>query len=142
MRNIQLCASEEDRVVARERISNGFMEDTMSKMGKNGFGDEIIYTMQEDNVFIGAISVREAWGTLWVKNLYVEKEYRGRGYARQLLQHAMDISKGEGHTFAFLETFSFQALDFYLKLGFELEFTRHGYGDGISFHYLKKVYDK
>ena len=140
MRHIHLCSREEERGLARDQISKGFLEDTQSKMGKNGFGDEIIYTMHEDSVFIGAISVREAWGALWVKNLYVEKEYRGQGCARQLLQHAMDISKEQGHTFAFLETFSFQALEFYLKLGFELEFTRDGYSDGVSFHYLKRMY--
>lgn len=41
--------------------------------------------------------------------------------------------------FAFVETMSFQALDFYRKMGFELEFTRSGYKHGTAFHYLRKL---
>jgi len=33
---------------------------------------------------------------------------------------------------------SFQALEFYQKMGFELDFTRPGYAHGTSFHYLSK----
>ena len=41
-------------------------------------------------------------------------------------------------SFTYIETMSFQALDFYRRLGFELELTRSGYSRGICYHYLKK----
>lgn len=40
--------------------------------------------------------------------------------------------------FAFVETMSFQALEFYQKMGFKQDFVRTGYAHNTSFHYLSR----
>ena len=54
------------------------------------------------------------------------------------MKNALKYGKENKCPFAFVETMSFQALDFYQKLGFQLEYTRTGYAHGTSFHYLRK----
>jgi ribosomal protein S18 acetylase RimI-like enzyme len=55
------------------------------------------------------------------------------------MESALKYGRGNKCLFAFVETMSFQALDFYRKVGFELEFTRSGYKHRTLFHYLRKA---
>lgn len=57
----------------------------------------------------------------------------------RLMECALKYGSDKACPFAFVETMSFQALGFYRKMGFELEFTRSGYKHGTSFHYLQKL---
>jgi hypothetical protein len=54
------------------------------------------------------------------------------------MKKALQYGRDKDCPFAFVETMSFQALDFYQKMGFQLELTRTGYAHGTSFHYLRK----
>jgi GNAT superfamily N-acetyltransferase len=123
----------------KDRIHQGFNNWAISQMGVNKLAeDAIAFEMYNNSSFIGAIIVQHFWGQLYIKLLYVEQQYRGQGISIKLMNHALKYAKEQGCTFAFLETFSFQALGLYLKLGFILEYTRHGYANGVSFHYLRK----
>ena len=77
-------------------------------------------------------------GALHVKYVYVDDAYRGQGLATRLIERAFAYGRENKCFFAFVETMSFQALGFYQKMGFQLEFTRPGYAHGTSFHYLRK----
>jgi len=59
-------------------------------------------------------------------------------YAKKLMKRAFLYGKERGCRFAFLETLSFQAPEFYEKLGFEVELKRDGYDHNTSFYYLRK----
>jgi GNAT superfamily N-acetyltransferase len=123
----------------KEFILDGFNEHTTSVIGYDGFvRDQVAFTAYDEGRLIGAISMMSYYGALWIKLFFVDKDYRKTGIGKQLLEKALDYGREQGHKFAFLETLSFQALEFYKKFGFELEFTRQGYKDGISFHYLRK----
>jgi len=58
--------------------------------------------------------------------------------ARLLMNHAFEFGIKRGYHFAFVETMSFQAPEFYQKMGFTIEFSRPGYAENTTFHYLKK----
>lgn len=55
------------------------------------------------------------------------------------MKRAKEYARDNNVAFCFVETFHFQALGFYQKIGFMLEFTREGYAQRASFHYLSKV---
>lgn len=78
------------------------------------------------------------WGQLHIKYLFVQEQYRLQGIATELMKHAVEFAQSRGCTFAFVETMNFQALEFYRKLGFNIELSRYGYNKGSSFHYLKR----
>lgn len=118
---------------------DGFAAYAVKTIGFNGTGSDIIaFTAKEDEEVIGALSVLTFYGALWIKYLFIKEEYWGIEIGKQLIDRAIQFAKEQNLTFIFVETLSFQALGFYQKLGFELEFTRTGYQNGISFHYLRK----
>jgi ADP-ribose pyrophosphatase YjhB (NUDIX family)/predicted GNAT family acetyltransferase len=69
---------------------------------------------------------------------FIRLTIRGQGIASQLMDHALEFGKKHGCQFAFVETMSFQAPEFYQKKGFTIEFSRPGYAENMTFHYLKK----
>lgn len=60
------------------------------------------------------------WGYLNVNLLAVKESLRGQGYGTKLMQRAEDLSRQRGCHSAFLNTFSFQAPDFYERLGYRV----------------------
>ncbi len=126
----------------KKLIFQGFSEHAICQTGKDGLSEESIsFEIFEGSTFVGAIVVQLFWGQLQIKYLIVDKKYRGQGIGQQLMKRALEFGKERGCQFAFLETMSFQALKFYQKFGFVIEFTRPGYAKDTSFHYLKKTLD-
>ncbi|AIF80914.1 hypothetical protein I862_01755 [endosymbiont of Acanthamoeba sp. UWC8] len=122
----------------KSTIFKGFAEHAIERTGINGINDAISFVAYRGTEFIGAMVVDLFWGQLHIKYLYIKKEYRGQNLGNQLTEHALNFGRSHKCDFAFVETMSFQALDFYIKLGFKLEFTRDGYAKNTSFHYLRK----
>lgn len=123
----------------KRKIFSGLGEQAIKAIGIDGLSeDPISFEIFKDSEFIGAIVVQPFWGQLHIKYLFVEEQYRGQGIARQLMNHALEFGKKRGSHFAFVETMSFQAPEFYQKMGFMIEFSRSGYAQNTTFHYLKK----
>lgn len=77
-------------------------------------------------------------GWLQVGILWVAEPLRGRGYGRQLLEAAEHYAVQHGCTRAWLTTFSFQAPEFYPKLGYETFAVLEGHPTGHRHHFLQK----
>ena len=123
----------------KRQIFQGFARQSIKSTGIDGLSeDPISFEIFNDEEFVGAIVVQLFWSQLHIKYLYVEEKYRSQGIGRQLMDHVLEFGKKRGCQFAFLETMSFQAPEFYQKLGFIIEFSRPGYADNTTFHYLKK----
>jgi len=76
---------------------------------------------------------------LFVDKLFVEDALRGQGWGERLLSRAETIAKKEGVVFAHLDTFSFQAPDFYEKLGYKAFGILDNYPDGLKRYFYKKT---
>lgn len=126
----------------KAKINAGFLQHAIATVGSHDRGDIIAFvaydgTVQDRSVFAGAVCVQLFWGQLHIKYVYVEPAYRQQGIASKLIQNAFDYGRSYKCTFAFVETMSFQAPNFYTKLGFTVDFTRTGFVNDISYHYLK-----
>jgi ribosomal protein S18 acetylase RimI-like enzyme len=122
----------------KKRIYDGFSRHAVAMTGQDEKFDPVAFVAHDKECFAGAIVAELFWGALHIKYIYVEKEYRGKGIGSQLMKCALKYGRDQKCPFAFVETMSFQALDFYQKMGFKLELTRSGYIHGTSFHYLQK----
>ena len=119
-------------------IKEGFNEHTLSKQGIINASEYEAISLY-DKKLIGSIVFRSFWGSIEVKYLYIDKTFRGKGYGSILLNEVTNIAKNEYKCKTmYLDTLSFQALDFYIKLGFKLEFTRDGFEKNIKRHYLSR----
>ena len=69
---------------------------------------------------VGGLFAWTYWNWLEVKYLWVKEELRGKGYGSKLVFAAEKEAIQRGCESAFLDTFSFQALNFYKKLGYSI----------------------
>lgn len=123
----------------KQNIFDQFSQDALQKVGFNGIEDEpIAFCFQINGKNIGTCGVQLFWNQLHIKYLVVDEKHRGQGIGRKLLNHALNYGAKHGCTFAFVETMSFQAPEFYQKHGFKIELRRDGYAKNQSFYYLKK----
>ena len=90
-------------------------------------------------IIAGITSLMYCWGMLFVDILAVdEKDYKN-GLGSKLLSHVENEAKKLGATLAHLDTFDFQAKDFYLKHGYEVFGVLDDCPKGHKRYYLKKV---
>lgn len=79
------------------------------------------------------------WKILFIDVLFVEEAYRGQNLGSALLAHTESIATQLGSTLAHVDTFDFQAKDFYLKQGYTIFGTLEDCPPGHERYYLKKV---
>ena len=75
---------------------------------------------------------------LEIEYLWVNDDLRGQNIGTELMHKAESIAKSRGCKYAFLNTFSFQAPDFYKKLGYKEEFVLNEYPRTGKRHYYTK----
>lgn len=78
------------------------------------------------------------YGCLVVDTLWVAESLRGQGYGTKLMQMAERLGLDNECRFATVNTMDWEALDFYKKLGFNIEFERKGFDKGSIFYFLRK----
>lgn len=74
----------------------------------------------EGEVLAGINSLLYCWNCLYIDVLWVKEGYRKCGFGSVLLKEIESIAKDKGCHLIHLDTFDFQAKDFYLKHGFEV----------------------
>lgn len=69
---------------------------------------------------IGGIVACRDFDCLTIDYLCVDEAYRGQGYGEALIRHAEEAARKQGAKRVLLNTFSFQAPEFYKKLGYRV----------------------
>ncbi len=97
------------------------------------------YTIKENGTIIAGINAFVYhWGILYIEVLFVDESHRHKGLGTTLLQKVELEAKEMGATLAHLDTFDFQALDFYLKHGYEVFGVLEDCPKGHKRYYLQK----
>ena len=73
-----------------------------------------------NNEVVGGLIGKTYWNWLYIDLLFVKEELRGFGYGHRLLEIAEDEARERGATNVYLDTFSFQAPDFYQQHGYRV----------------------
>ncbi|MGE8555449.1 MAG: GNAT family N-acetyltransferase [Chryseobacterium jejuense] len=95
--------------------------------------------IQDNKQVVGGLYGRSIWGTLEIQKLAVSEEYKNRGLGRQLVHAAIEEARVRNCEYVALNTFSFQAPEFYEKLGFEKIGTEHDFPKGFEKYYYRKT---
>jgi GNAT superfamily N-acetyltransferase len=77
---------------------------------------------------------------LFISAFFIEEKYRRLGIGRALLRSVETMAKSSGIKLIHLDTFSFQAKDFYLKNGYEIFGILENCPRGHTRYYLQKRY--
>jgi GNAT superfamily N-acetyltransferase len=78
-------------------------------------------------------------GCCEIRQVWVDEKHRGQGMGRRLLELAETEARRRGCFQIVLATHSFQAPEFYRKLGFEIVYTLPDYPRGHQHMQLRKI---
>lgn len=92
----------------------------------------------DGNVLAGVNSLLYCWNCLYIDILWVKEGFREKGYGSVILREVEKIAKEKGCTLVHLDTFDFQAKDFYLKHGYEVFGILDDCPVGHKRYYMKK----
>lgn len=100
---------------------------------------DLNFVAKHRNEIIGGINaILYSWKMLFVDILWVDEAYRGQRIGTGLIKKVEEEAKKQGCTLIHLDTFDFQAKDFYLKHGFEIFGVLDDCPPGHQRFYLKK----
>jgi GNAT superfamily N-acetyltransferase len=97
-----------------------------------------VVARDETGEVIGGIHGELVWEWLYIQSLWVDESHRGRGIGARLLAAIEAAAVAKGFTRSHLETTDFQALEFYLRHGYEVFGKLEGKPAGATWYYIKK----
>ncbi len=120
------------------RVRNKLIEFN-SRHVPNGTYEELNLVLKNDNdeVVAGLNGVMR-WNWLDIDFLWVSDDARGQGLGRRLLEEAERFAQVKECTFIKLNTFSFQAPEFYKKFGYEVIAIIDNAPTGYKHYFYKK----
>lgn len=75
---------------------------------------------EKGEIVAGCLAKMYCWNVVYVDILWIEEAYRKQGLGSKLLKEIERIAVDKGCSLIHLDTFDFQAKDFYIKHGYEV----------------------
>ncbi len=119
-------------------LNDGIMEQAKQKKGMKQLDFFAFLIRDEKGKVIGGCGGDIMYGGLHVGQLWVTESLHGQGYGTELMKKAEELAKKSKCNFIVVNTFDWEALDFYKKLGFYVEFERKGFDKNSVFYFLRK----
>lgn len=88
---------------------------------------------------LGTVVVSFLWNGMEIDSLWVDEFCRGKGLGRKLMEIVEREAIKRGCTFAYTNTFSWQAPGFYQKLGYSLYGKLDDFPQNCSLSYFRKL---
>jgi len=102
--------------------------------------EELTFFLRDaEGSIVGGVHGNNGWGWLYIRILWVSETARGSGYGTALMQKAEREALNRGCRNIYLDTFSFQAVDFYLKLGYTIYGELEDFPPGHKRVFLRKT---
>lgn len=130
---VQEPSDEELRALIRSLVA---YNDT--RVPRENARDLAVFLRAEEGGLLGGAMGYTHWDWLFVSHLWVDERLRGRGWGQRLMASIEEAAVRRGCHAVHLDTFSFQALGFYEKLGYERFGTLPDYPRGESRYFLWK----
>ncbi len=87
---------------------------------------------------VGGLRARQWGSAVEVQQLWVDERHRRRGVAARLMSMLEQAASERGATVIYLDTFSFQAPEFYRRCGYATALRIDGFPEGIAKHVMVK----
>lgn len=121
-----------------EVLYHGISKRAFQAKGLSSIRPFSIFIKDQKEQVLGGASGTLFYGSLYVDSLWVDETLRNQGWGKKLMYEAEKIGREHGALFVTLNTMDWEALPFYQKLGYSIEFTREGYEKGSKMFMLRK----
>ena len=135
--NIEIC-TKQDQDYLIDRLVEYNLSQVKSEQEEN-FIDLSMKAVEDDKIIAGIIAKMYCWNIVYVDTLWVDPDYRGRRIGEKLLTMLENEAKLKGAKLVHLDTFDFQAKDFYLKQGYEIFGKLEDCPENHCRYYMKKA---
>ncbi|MDO5516132.1 MAG: GNAT family N-acetyltransferase [Clostridium sp.] len=122
-----------------EAIFKGLLEYNLSRIEDKNPKDLGVYMHDDKGNIIAGLIGNTHGNWLFVKYLWVSRELRMQSIGSKLLNQAEKTAKERGCKYSFLDTFSFQAPEFYKKYGYKKVFALENYPLTGKRYYFTKI---
>ena len=121
-----------------EVLYHGISERAFQAKGLSPIRPFSIFIKDQKEHVLGGASGTLFYGSLYVDSLWIDEPLRNQGWGKKLMYEAEKIGREHGSLFVTLNTMDWEALPFYQKLGYSIEFTRKGYEKDSTIFMLRK----
>ncbi len=104
-------------------VSEEFRNDALKKGESTDFM-KFAFLAKENEEIVGVLTGHAAYEEVHISDLVVVEKHRGSHIGSALLEAVESCFRHKGYQNINLTTYAFQALSFYQKNGFQIEFTR------------------
>jgi GNAT superfamily N-acetyltransferase len=121
-----------------EDLSERLFRFNVATSGRDDFQPFAILLRSGADEVVGGICGGTRWDWAHIDTLWIDAPFRGHGNGAKLLAQAEALAISRGCQMIDLDTFSFQAPDFYRHQGYEEYAVLAGMGGGITKHFFRK----
>jgi GNAT superfamily N-acetyltransferase len=114
-----------------------FRDYSLKKLGRESEYKSWRFVARDGQEILGIICGDIMWGVLHIELLMIKPEHRKLGLGRELYGNVVDLAKETNCSMMTVETFDFQAPEYWQNKGFKIDFARPGY-QGNTLYYLSK----
>lgn len=107
-------------------------------VGASGYKKLVVLLKDVDGVVKGGLEAHTYFNWMFVENLAVDESVRKGGWGSKLMEAAHQEARNRGCHHVWLDTFSFQALGFYEKLGYSVFGTLDDFPAGHKRYFLTR----
>ncbi|WP_145319978.1 GNAT family N-acetyltransferase [Paenibacillus xylanexedens] len=134
--NIIASTAEESEYVRQQLVA--YNATHVSEELRNRYEELNFNIKNEAGEIVAGVLSTLCWNWVELDILWVDSEQRHRGYGSQLLHEVERLAREKSCDFIMLNTFSYQAPEFYKKHGYQLITTIEDAPRGHHHYYFKK----
>lgn len=113
---VELTSEKESRII----IQQGLFDANVKATGDGHFDAVCVTARDDQSTVIGGVVGEAYWGWVNFTTVWVHPDHRRQGIASRMLKLAEAEAARLGYAQAFLDTFTFQSPDLYLRAGYEV----------------------
>ena len=122
----------------RQAIVDGLIAYNESKFSTLGLADFVLRLRDSKGEMIGGLAAHLFYDWLHVEVLFVPEALRGKGVGTELMRRAEEFAVARGAIGVSLDTFEFQAPEFYTSRGYTVYGVIEDHPRGSRRYYLEK----
>lgn len=119
-------------------IGHGINDYNTQQAGEENSRRLCFVVKDADQVVLGGVIGIVYWDWLYIDLMWLKEELRGHGYGQRLLTLIEDEAQRHGARHVHLDTFSFQAPEFYKKNGYRVFGELANFPAGHTRYYMTK----